>query len=179
VRTSSKLLVVDPDGAVLLLDCTDPGAPGTRWQELPGGGIEPGEDAVQAGVREVLEETGVVVPPEAVGPLLWTQVASFTWRRARHVALHEARVARLPGPPVLAPVAFTEAEQGTILGQRWWTPDEVAAHPGRFFPRRLPALLPRLLAGERVDEPDDDWDVPDGPPAPSSSGGGPPRPGAV
>jgi 8-oxo-dGTP pyrophosphatase MutT (NUDIX family) len=163
VRTSSKLVVVDPGGRVLLLDCTDPGDPGTRWQELPGGGIEDGEDGAQAAVREVLEETGVVVPPEAVGPLLWTQVASFTWRRQRHVALHEGRVARLPGPPLVRPVVLTDAETGTILGQRWWTPEEVAAHPGRFFPRALPALLPRLLAGERVDEEPDDWDLPDPP----------------
>ena len=159
MRTSSKLVVLDPEQRVLLLDCTDPGAPGKRWQELPGGGVEAGEDGAQAAVREVLEEAGVVVPLAAVGPLLWTQVASFTWLRERHVARHEGRVARLSAPPERGPVAFTEAEQGTILGQRWWTLDEVAASPGRFFPRNLPALLPRMLAGERVDEPDDDWDV--------------------
>ena len=39
--------------------------------------------------------------------------------------------------------------------------DVCAAHPGRFFPRHLPDLLPRMLAGERVDEPDDDWDLPE------------------
>ncbi len=163
MRVSSKLVVLDPQGRVLLLDCVDPGAPGTRWQELPGGGVEPGEDAAAAAVREVLEEAGVVVPAEAVGPLQWTQVASFTWRRARHVARHEGRVARLTAPPSTGRVELTEPEQGTILGQRWWTPAEVAAHPGRFFPRGLPVLLPRLLAGERVDEPDDDWDLPDPP----------------
>ena len=159
MRTSSKLVVVDPDGRVLLLDCVDPGDPATTWWELPGGGVEDGEDGATAAVREVVEEAGVVVPLEAVGPLLWTQRAAFTWRRARHVADHEARVARLPGPPVLAADALTEVEEGTILGTRWWTPEQVAAHPGRFFPRSLPALLPRLLAGERVDEPYDDWDL--------------------
>ncbi len=163
MRTSSKLVVVDTDGRVLLLDCVDPGAPDTRWQELPGGGIEAGEDGAGAAVREVLEETGVVVPPEAVGPLLWTQVASFTWLRHRHAAQHEGRVARLTAPPLVRPVALTGPEEGTILGQRWWTLEQVAAHEGRFFPRSLPALLPRLLAGERVDEAEDDWDQPDAP----------------
>ena len=161
MRTSSKLVVLDPGERVLLLDCTDPGAPDVRWAELPGGGVEAGEDAVQAAVREVLEETGVRVPPDVVGPLLWTQDAAFTWRRARHRAHHEARVARLPGPPETEPVVLTDAEEGTILAARWWTLAEVAAAPGRFFPRSLPALLPRLLAGERVDEPYDDWDLPD------------------
>jgi 8-oxo-dGTP pyrophosphatase MutT (NUDIX family) len=163
VRTSSKLVVVDEAGRVLLLDCVDPAAPGTRWQELPGGGIEAGEDGTSAAVREVLEETGVVVPPEAVGPLLWTQVATFSWLGRRHTARHEGRVARLTGPPVTGTTALTEAERDTVLGQRWWTLEEVAAHRGRFFPRSLPALLPRMLAGERVDEPDDDWDLPDPP----------------
>ena len=161
MRISSKLVLLDPQGRVLLLDCVDPAAPHVRWQELPGGGVEPGEDGAQAAVREVLEETGVVVPPEAVGPLLWTQVARFSWRGERHVALHEGRVARLAQAPVVAGTALTGPEVGTILGQRWWTQEEVAAHDGRFFPRSLPALLPRLLDGERVDEPEDDWDLPD------------------
>ncbi len=165
MRLSSKLVVLDPAGRVLLLDCVDPGEPGTTWQELPGGGPEPGEDAVAAGVREVLEETGVVVPCDAVGALQWSQVASYTWLRRRHTALFEGRVARLPAAPVVRSTRLTGPEAGTILAPRWWTRPELAAHPGRFFPRSLPALLPRLLAGERVEEPYDDWDLPDAAPA--------------
>ena len=161
MRLSSRLVVVDPAGRVLLLSCVDPGDPATTWHELPGGGLERAETAAQAGVREVLEETGVVVPPDAVGPLVWTQVAAFTWLRSRHVARHEGRVARLAGPLQTRPVRLDGAEADTVLGARWWSLPEVAGHQGRFFPRSLPALLPRLLAGERVDEPPDDWDVPD------------------
>ena len=158
MRVSAKLFLLDPDGRLLLLDCTDPARPGTRWQELPGGGVEPGEDAVTATVREVLEETGVVVDPALVGPLQWTQTASFLWRGARHEALHEGRVARLTAPAQVRPTALTEHEVGTLLGQRWWTQEELDTHDGRFFPRHVPALLPRLLAGQRVDEPFDAWD---------------------
>ena len=167
MRTSAKLFLLDPAGRLLLLDCTDPARPGTRWQELPGGGVEDGEDEVTATVREVLEETGVVVDPALVGPLQWTQTASFLWRGSAHVSHHEARVARLPGPPVLQDQALTEHEVGTLLGQRWWTPGELAEHDGRFFPRHVPQLLPRLLTGQRVDEPFDAWDGPAGtPPGP-------------
>ena len=35
---------------------------------VPGGGIEEGEDTLQAGIREVMEETGLEIE---MGPLLW------------------------------------------------------------------------------------------------------------
>jgi 8-oxo-dGTP pyrophosphatase MutT (NUDIX family) len=164
VRTSAKAFVLDPDGRLLLLVCTDPARPGTLWHELPGGGVEPGEDGVAATVREVLEETGLDVDPALVGPVQWTQTASFLWRGAQHLQQHEGRVARLRVLPEEGSTALTEHEVGTVLGQRWWTQAELDASGDRFFPRAVPALLPRLLDGERVDEPFDAWDGPDGTP---------------
>ncbi len=60
-----------------------------------------------------------------------------------------------PSPEVLA---LTDDEQGTILGRRWWSPAELAATGERFFPRELPAVAVRVLAGERVDQDFDAWD---------------------
>lgn len=157
MRVSSKLFLLDPQDRLLLLDCTDPAEPGTSWWELPGGGVEPGEDAASAAVREVAEEAGVLVPPDLVGPLQWVRVSSFSWRAQRHVARHEGRLARLVQPPVPVPRAFTPDEHGTILGQRWWERDALHAHRGRFFPTGIPTLLDRLLAGEVVLEPDEVW----------------------
>jgi 8-oxo-dGTP diphosphatase len=36
-----------------------------RW-EVPGGTVDPGENAPECGIREIYEEVGVVVPPEAI-----------------------------------------------------------------------------------------------------------------
>ena len=74
MRLSAKAFVVDGAGRLLLLDCTDPHRPDVRWWELPGGGVEPGEDEVDALVREVLEETGLVdvVRPRHPGPGVYT-----------------------------------------------------------------------------------------------------------
>lgn len=157
MRLSAKAFLVDPTGRLLLLSCTDPHDPATCWQELPGGGVEPGESDVAALVREVLEETGLRVEPGDVGPVVWTQDSTFTWRGTRHLSRCHGRVVRVgPVGRALRP-ALTPAEQGSILGQRWWTQDELTAHDGRFFPRHLPSLLPRVLVGERVDEPFDRW----------------------
>jgi hypothetical protein len=62
------------------------------------------------------------------------------------------------GDGAAAATVLTDDEEGSILGSRWWTADELATTDERFFPRRVPALLPRVLAGERVDEPFDVWD---------------------
>ena len=42
-------------------------------------------------------------------------------------------------------------------GHRWWTADEVVRSRERFFPGRLPELLPACLAGEPVAEPFEWW----------------------
>jgi hypothetical protein len=57
-----------------------------------------------------------------------------------------------------SPLALTDDEQGSILGRRWWTSAELAVTTERFFPRELPALVPQVLAGRRVDQPFDTWD---------------------
>lgn len=157
MRLSAKGFVVDPDGRLLLLHCVDPARPDVRWWELPGGGVEAGEDEVSALVRELLEETGLEVDPAAVGPLLWTQDSTFQHRGRRHVARCHGRVVRAGSGPC-SPPTLTDEERDTILGQRWWTDAELAAATERFFPRELPDLAVRVLAGTRVDQPFDVWD---------------------
>jgi len=158
VRLSAKAVVLDGDGRLLLLECTDPDRPHLRWWELPGGGVEPGEDEVDALVREVREETGLTVSRAQVGPLQWTQDATFLFRSVRRRTRCHARLVRLPAPAAAIAPVLTDDEQGSILGMRWWTPGELAGSAERFFPGSLPTVLPRLLAGERVDEPFDVWD---------------------
>jgi 8-oxo-dGTP diphosphatase len=58
-------VVLDPDGAVLLIERGRPPGVG-RWS-LPGGRVELGEALAAAVAREVLEETGLTVE---VGPLV-------------------------------------------------------------------------------------------------------------
>jgi hypothetical protein len=99
----------------------------------------------------------VVVQPAHVGPLVWTQDSTYTWLGGRRTSRCHGYLARVGEVEVVSPPRLTAEEEGTILGTRWWTAAEICAHRGRFFPSTLPTLYPRLLAGERVDEPFDHW----------------------
>jgi hypothetical protein len=110
-----------------------------------------------AGRLLLLDCADPAVDRSAVGPLVWTQESTFQFRGTRHWTRCHGRVVRT-SPEALSPLALTDDEQGSILGQRWWTPEELATSDERFFPRELPALVPQVLAGSRVDQPFDTWD---------------------
>ena len=56
-RSSVRVVLLDAAGAVLLFRTIDPAMPESgTWWELPGGGVEAGESAVDTAVREVLED---------------------------------------------------------------------------------------------------------------------------
>ena len=63
-------------------------------------------------------------------------------------------VLSLPGDaPTVDVSAQLPQEVEDYLSWRWMPEDELLATTDRFYPGRLPELLPRLLAGEDIDEP--------------------------
>lgn len=69
-RRSARVLLLDGDGRILLFRCyLDSSRPGLGhcWV-TPGGGVNDGETLVEAAVRELREETGLVVRCDDVGP---------------------------------------------------------------------------------------------------------------
>ncbi len=83
-RRAARALLIS-DGAVLLIEGTDPARPdvGTWWL-TPGGGIDEGESREDAVVREVLEETGLTLRLADVGPVVATRVADFEFDGATY-----------------------------------------------------------------------------------------------
>lgn len=154
-RRAVRVVVQDRNGDVLLLAARDgsDASQGTWW-ELPGGGIDPGETYAQTAVRELGEETGIVVAPEQVGPACWRRDATFRYRGRRHlqhevvVAVRIDLVAPAPDP---SGRLYYEAED--YRDHRWWPVADLVASRDRFYPSRLPQLLPDLLAGREIDEP--------------------------
>src|SRR5919202_5914399 len=98
-RSAVRAVVLDSAARLLLFRTRDPYRPrlGTWW-ELPGGGIDPGETHLDAAIRELREETGIIASGSQVGPPTWRRRASFRHRQTRHVQEETIVTVRLPVP---------------------------------------------------------------------------------
>ena len=157
-RAAVRVVLADAGGRVLLFHVVTPEEAPDGWWELPGGGIDPGESYLEAAVREIREETGLVLDPAQVGPPAWRR--DTTWRsRGRRRLQHEvvvlARVAA--DQPAIADGGRAPEEIEDYVTARWWHVPEITRSRVRFYPGRLPELLPRFLAGEDIDEPFERW----------------------
>ncbi|MGV9271285.1 NUDIX hydrolase [Kitasatospora sp. NPDC003701] len=70
--SAAASVVLDDDDRVLLVRRADDG----RWA-LPGGILDPGEQPADGAARECLEETGVVVVPEALASVDVSPVVTY------------------------------------------------------------------------------------------------------
>jgi 8-oxo-dGTP diphosphatase len=86
------MVAVWHDGRVLILRCSY-----RRARCFPGGGLRRGEAPRAGACRELAEEVGLVVAPEALTPA-HAMTLQWDWRRD-HVEIFELRLAT---PPVLA-----------------------------------------------------------------------------
>jgi 8-oxo-dGTP pyrophosphatase MutT (NUDIX family) len=158
-RRAVRVVVLDAGGLVLLLRTRDLGNPAfeTSW-ELPGGGIQPRETFADAVIRELREETGIVITPDRVAEPTWRRRASYVYRGVRRVQSETVTVVHLDrSEPEVGDAYRVDFERTDHFGHRWWTVAGIAASSERFYPRRLPALLPGFLAGESIDEPFEYW----------------------
>ncbi len=140
-RKTARVLLLDPDGRVLLFHDSDPGLPGppTFWI-TPGGGLDPGESVEQAARRELAEETGLVLDPAQLrGPVAHrTVVHAYSDKIVEQDETYfVARVA----PFVVDVAGHTVDEQTTFLGHRWWDREEILATSARVWPTSLVDLL--------------------------------------
>jgi len=138
-RRTSRLLVIDRQDRALLFLTKAPDSSGiARWL-TPGGGVEAGENHQQAAVRELFEETGLVVG--SVGAPVWSHDFTVEWDSADHSTGHAEfyRLAVDQFEP--SSVNWTDDEKVDVLEHRWWSLAELLATSDPYEPAELPALI--------------------------------------
>jgi 8-oxo-dGTP pyrophosphatase MutT (NUDIX family) len=157
-RSCVRVVLTDRGGRILLFRARLDSRATGHWWELPGGGIEPGETYRQAAVREIGEETGLQISLDQVGPATWRRSATWAARGVRRLQ-HEVvvRVQLDADQPPITAGGRTPEELEEYVGSRWWNVTELLASTERFYPGRLPALLPAFLAGAELTEPFERW----------------------
>jgi len=147
VRRSARVLLLDGTGRILLLRFHFHDDPSRHGWVTPGGGVHDGESVLDAAVRELREEIGLVVTPEQLGrpvavssgyadiPTLATGVYRDDYFRHR-VEAHD-----------IDNSGMEEWERTHHGGHRWWSRDELATTTETVYPPTLASLLDELAAG--------------------------------
>jgi 8-oxo-dGTP pyrophosphatase MutT (NUDIX family) len=157
-RDAVRVVLADAGGRILLFHVLTPDEAPDGWWELPGGGIDPGESYLEAAIREIREETGLALDPGQVGPPSWRRDSTWRSRGLRRLQHEVVVLARVPSDrPEVVDGGRTQQEVEDYVTARWWRPAEIALSRERFYPGRLPELLPAFLAGESIDEPFERW----------------------
>lgn len=142
------MVVIDEAGAVLLFRVEDAQDTKPPMWVTPGGGIEPGESLLGAAVRELLEETGLGVEPEALGEPV--AVARGDWEFRGEPWYSEDWYFSLRAERFSpSDAGWTDHEREVHASWRWWTPAELDSTADPVLPAGLAALVRRLTAGDR------------------------------
>lgn len=145
-RRAARVLLVDALDRVLLLRGSDPDDPGSgQWWFTPGGGLDEGEAPAQAACRELAEETGLVLPPDELGPVVHERVARFTFGGTDYRQAEVYYLARVDRHEVDT-AGWTALEVASVLEHRWWPRASIATTDERVYPADLADVLARVLA---------------------------------
>lgn len=142
-RETARILLKNPAGDLFLINTHwDPGTGlPPRWL-TPGGGIDPGETILEAGVRELYEETGLIVEPEALGDVKHSLPFKMVWASGHYeTGIAHFFELEVSDDFALDDASWTQDEHRDIIEYRWWNVRELLESNERIGPPGLDELL--------------------------------------
>ena len=146
-RRAARVILLDESDRVLLVRGHDADQPERSWWFTVGGGIDPGETDVDAALRELREEVGLVLAPEdLVGPVL-TRAGIFRFFAETCRQDEVFFVARVDGGHEPTDAGWTPEERAVLDEMRWLTSAELRAETREVFPTALPDVVDAVARG--------------------------------
>ena len=132
-RAGAGVLLTTGKKALVLLRSEEVTEPGT-WN-LAGGAVDPGEDALTAGLRELEEETGLEIDPDDA-----RVQGSTVWQSPTSNFRYTTSVVRVPAAMERRFINLNWENDDA----QWWTAEDLVNHLDDLHPG-LRAALPKLL----------------------------------
>lgn len=144
-RRSARVVLLDPDGRVLLFrqHSTLDLAESPYWY-LPGGGIFPFEAIEAAALRELREETGI--HDVVLGPVIGERPGVSFVFRGRWIVQDEWYVAGCVPSAHVGTGRHGDGEARAVAAHRWWSLADLAVTGETVFPPELDALVAKAAA---------------------------------
>jgi 8-oxo-dGTP pyrophosphatase MutT (NUDIX family) len=147
-RVSARVLPVCPEGEVLLLQDQDPTYPGElRWGTI-GGALDPGETHEQAAIRELYEETGLVIGPEVLTPAFHRSTHDYSWGGVAYRSDNTWFATAMSCDVEVSFEHLVPEEVGNVVAWAWWSPEALEAD-GSAVGADLPGLMGAAVAAVR------------------------------
>lgn len=140
-RPSARLLITTPERRVLLFRFVHKSGAlaGKTYWATPGGGVENGETYEDAAIRELREETGILV----------TKVSQPVGRRefylqladGEHVLAIEKYFVVVSATEFISRDGWTAEEREVMADHKWWSREELCGSTETIYPEGLTEIL--------------------------------------
>ena len=152
VRHTARVVLLDPEGRILLMKGRLPDSPdGPAFWYTVGGGLDEGESLMEAAAREVIEETGFT--DVALGPAVWRDETVLRDIEGEERLFRQVYVVGRTAGGAPSRAGWLDHEHRLTDDVRWWTLQELQLTDEMVYPEGLAELLPDVLAGRYAPEP--------------------------